>query len=152
MTSRGPVLAVDYGTRRLGLAVSDPETGIAFPAPAIHRTELHRDLAALRELVTAREIDRIVVGLPIHMDGRAGPEADAARRFAGQLAKATGLEVDMLDERWTTREALRSLEETAKESRRRAKRRDGALDSAAAALLLNTWLERENAPLPGEEG
>jgi len=145
MTTFGPVLAVDYGTRRLGLAVSDPTTGIALPVPAIHRTGLPQDLASLAELVAEREIGKIVVGLPIHLDGRAGPEARAARTFSEQLAAATGLSVDLLDERWTTQEALRSLQETEKESQRRSKRRSGALDSAAAALLLSTYLARQTA-------
>jgi len=144
MTSRRPVLAVDYGTRRLGLAVSDPTTGIALPIPAIHRTQLPKDLSSLAELIAEREIGKIVVGLPIHMDGRAGPEAEAARAFSERLAATTGLPVDLLDERWTTQEALRSLQETQKESRRRRQRRSGALDSAAATLLLNTYLARES--------
>lgn len=144
MTSRGPVLAVDYGTRRLGLAVSDPITGIALPVPAIHRTGLREDLASLAELIAEREISKIVVGLPIHMNGRAGPEAEAARTFSEQLAAATGLPVDLLDERWTTQEVLRSLRETEKKSRRRSQRRSGAVDSAAATLLLTTYLARES--------
>lgn len=144
MTSRAPVLAVDYGTRRLGLAISDPTTGIAFPLPAIHRTQLKKDLASLVELIAERAIGKIVVGLPIHMNGRAGPEAEAARTFSEQLAATTGLSVDLLDERWTTQEALRSLRETEKESRRRRQRRSGALDSAAATLLLRTYLARES--------
>ncbi len=144
MTSRGPVLAIDFGTRRLGLAISDPATGIAFPIPAIHRTQLLQDLSALAELIAEREIGKIVVGLPIHMDGRAGPEAEAARAFSDQLVAATGLAVDLLDERWTTQEALRALQETKKESRRRSHRRSGALDSAAATLLLRTYLARES--------
>ncbi len=144
MTSQRPVLAVDYGTRRLGLAVSDPSTGIAFPIPAVHRTKLHKDLSSLAELIAEREIGKIVVGLPIHMDGRAGSEAVAARTFSLRLAAATGLTVDLLDERWTTQEALRALRETEKKSRRRSQRRSGALDSAAATLLLTTYLARES--------
>ncbi len=145
MTSHRRVLAVDYGTRRLGLAVSDPTTGIAFPIPAIHRSRLPEDLSSLAELIAEREIGKIVVGLPIHMDGRVGPEAEAARTFSEQLARATGLVVDLLDERWTTQEALRTLRETEKKSRRRSHRRSGALDSAAATLLLTTYLSRESA-------
>ena len=145
MHSRRPVLAVDYGTRRLGLAVSDPTTGIALPIPAVHRTQLRQDLSSLAEIIAEREIGKIVVGLPIHMNGRPGPEAEAARTFSEQIAAATGLTVDLLDERWTTQEALRSLRETEKESRRRNRRRSGALDSAAATLLLTTYLARENS-------
>ena len=78
------------------------------------------------------------------MSGREGPEAAAARRFAAALAEATGLPVELLDERWTTREAERALRTT----HPRAHRRDERVDAAAAALLLRTWLERERVAEP----
>jgi putative Holliday junction resolvase len=142
-----PVLALDYGARRIGVAVSDAGGEFAFPAPALLRQGgLERDLAALKRLVEERGIQRIVVGLPIHLDGRAGPEAEAARAFARELAAATGLEVEMLDERWSTREAERALRESeGGAGRRRRARESGAVDSAAAALLLQTWLARAHA-------
>jgi putative Holliday junction resolvase len=149
MAAQGPVLALDYGERRIGVAVSDPEGEFAFPAPALVREgSLERDLCALARLVEERGVHRIVVGLPIHLDGRVGPEARAARAFARRLAAATGLEVEMLDERWTTREAERALREAGAAgggARRRRERRSGAVDSAAAALLLRTWLARRRA-------
>jgi putative Holliday junction resolvase len=140
----GPILGIDYGTRRIGLAVSDPEGRFAFPTQALVRRDPERDMARLRALVRERDIQRIVVGLPIHMDGREGPEAQAARAFGRALGAATGLAVDMLDERWTTREAERALRGA------RRKRRE-AVDSAAAAILLRTWLERERGAGDGGE-
>ena len=139
MTPRGPVLALDYGTRRIGMAVSDAEGEFAFPVGELERTRPERDLDALGELVKERGVVEIVVGLPLHLSGRAGPEAEAARRFAEALGRATGLPVELLDERWTSREAERALRES---QPRRGKRAAARLDAAAAAILLRTWLER----------
>ena len=141
-------LAVEHADLQLEQAEYDFETAqLAFPAPALVRRTPERDLASLRRLVEERRITRIVVGLPIHMDGRSGPEAQAARDFARELGSATGLSVEMLDERWTTLEAARALRET---GGRRAKRR-GELDSVAATLLLRTYLERERATAAGAD-
>jgi putative Holliday junction resolvase len=141
MVDRGPVLALDYGARRIGLAVSDPEGEFAFPAGTLERSGRARDLKALGDLVRERGVKRIVVGLPLHLDGRRGPEAEEAAAFARDLAEATGLPVDLIDERWTTREAERALRAT----QTRARRRRQQLDAAAATILLRTWLERERA-------
>jgi putative Holliday junction resolvase len=102
-------LGLDYGSRRIGLALSDPDGVFAFPAGCLERKSPEQDLAALRELVEARGVVQIVVGLPIHMSGREGPEARAARAFAETLRRETGRSVELLDERWTSREAERAL-------------------------------------------
>lgn len=148
MTAPGPVLGLDYGTRRIGLAVSDPEGSFAFPAGAIEREGLEKDLAALCELIEARDVRRVVVGLPLHLDGRAGDMAEAARAFARELEKASGLPVELLDERWTSLEAERALREA---GRRRGRER-GDVDAAAASILLRTWLERERSLGRGGRG
>jgi putative Holliday junction resolvase len=144
-------MALDYGSRRIGLAISDAEGIFAFPAGALASNGRARDLEELRRLAAERGVQRIVVGLPIHMSGRTSEIAQAAEEFANEVAKVTGLPVEMLDERWTTREAERSLAES-KSGRR--KRRE-AVDSAAATLLLQTWLARAShaaeAVLPGAE-
>jgi len=146
MRVRGPVLALDYGTRRIGIAVSDEEGQFAFPAGFLACQGRERDLAALGRLIAERSIRRIVVGLPIHMDGRRGEAAVAAEEFANAVAEMSGLPVEMLDERWTTREAERAL----RESTRGRKKRRGAVDSAAATILLRSYLERTRNPAPGE--
>ena len=107
----GCVLGIDYGSRRIGLAISDPDGVFAFPAGWLERRGGGQDLAALREIAEARDVVQIVVGLPIHMNGREGPEARAARAFAESLGRETGRKVDLFDERWTTREAERALRE-----------------------------------------
>ena len=137
MTARGPILALDYGAKRIGMAVSDTEGEFAFPAGVLERRGLAKDLEALGQVVRERQVVQLVVGLPIHMDGRRGPEAEAAERFAAAVGKATGLPVDMLDERLTSREAERALREA---QPRRKKRQKARLDAAAAALLLRSFL------------
>jgi len=153
----GRLLGVDYGTRRIGLALSDPGGAIAFPAGVLDSRGLRRDLEALCALAREREVERIVVGLPLRLSGRRGPECEAAERFAAALAEATGLPVDLFDERWTTREAERALRDSGegppgdRRSRRRrrggaraAERRRAHVDSVAATLLLRTYLERRS--------
>ncbi len=135
MTDRGPILGVDLGEKRIGLAISDPDGSIAFPAGFVASHGRKRDLAALHEIVAQRDVARIVVGLPIHLDGRPSPGSEAARRFAAALGELTGLPVDLLDERWTSRAAERSLSESkGGRKRRRAVRRSRAapLDLARA--------------------
>ena len=138
MADRGPILGVDLGEKRIGLAISDPAGSIAFPAGFVTSCGRERDLAALREIVAQRGVARIVVGLPIHLDGRPSPGSEAARNFAEALEERTGLPVDLLDERWTSRAAERSLSE----SKGGRKRRRELVDSVAATLLLRTYLER----------
>ena len=100
------------------------EGRIAVPSGKIDRQGRERDHEALRALIEEREIERVVVGLPKHMDGREGVEARAARDFAADLASLTGLPVDTLDERLTTVEAERVL----RASGRKAKKQREALD------------------------
>lgn len=142
------ILGIDYGARRLGLAVSDPDATIATPIGTLERRGLERDLEALRALADEREVGRIVLGLPLHMSGRPGAEAQAVRAFAGRLAVATHIPVDLYDERWTTLEADRAL----RESGRRGARRREVVDSVAATLLLQSYLEwrRSGAARAGE--
>ncbi len=139
------VLGVDLGSKRIGLAVSDSEARLAFPAGMIESRGRKRDLAALRELIRERQIERAVVGVPLHMNGRRGPEAENAIRFAGDLAHAAGIPVDTLDERWTSVEAERILRQSERGSRA-IKQRRGAVDELAAAILLKTYLELSQSP------
>ena len=133
------VLGIDFGEKRIGLAVSDPDGRIALPAGTLESQGRRKDLAAIGELARERAVEHIVVGLPIHMNGRRGPEAEAAERFARELEEATGLPVSTIDERWTSVEAERALADTG----RRKRKRRAVIDSVAATLLLRTFLERE---------
>jgi putative Holliday junction resolvase len=139
------VLGVDLGAKRIGLAVSDPEGRIAFPAGFVESRGHARDVAAIAAVVRERGAGCVVIGLPIHMSGRRGPEAEAALRFAADLTSATGIPVETLDERWTSREAERSLRELGRTSKKRA---PGEVDAIAATLLLRSFLERRAAEAP----
>jgi len=132
-------MALDFGEKRVGVAVTDPTGSIAQPLETVERKTAY---ARISELVGEYEVDRIVVGLPLHMDGRSGPEAQRARAFGDEVARRTGIAVDYLDERWTSREAERAMGPSGRSERRRSKKRTG-IDPVAAALLLSTYLERE---------
>lgn len=89
------VLGLDLGAKRIGLAVSDEAGRIAFPAGFLERKGRRRDFAALRALVKERGIESAVVGWPLHMSGRRGPEADAAERFAQELSATLKIPVEI---------------------------------------------------------
>ena len=134
---------MDLGSRRIGLAVSNAGGTIAFPAGFLASQGRIRDIQALCEMIDERGVSRVVVGLPIHLSGRESPGSEAARQFADALRQAAGVPVELLDERWTSRAADRSLSES-KGGRRKRKE---AVDSVAATLLLRTYLERwDGAP------
>jgi len=141
-------MGIDYGSKRIGLAVSDETGSLAFPAGALARTNRRKDLEALAEFVKDRDVEQIAIGLPLHMSGEMGPEAKAVLAFADELRDLTGLPVDSVDERWTTREAERVRGPERGKKRRRVK--SGELDAAAATLILRTWLERKTASGPSE--
>jgi putative Holliday junction resolvase len=133
------VLAVDPGTRRVGVAVSDP-TGTIAQALTTVEAEPRKTLAArLTQIAADQEAKRIVVGLPRRLDGSYGPEAKSARVLAVELREASRLPVELVDERLTTVAAERSL---VAGGVRRAKRRL-SVDRVAATLLLQSHLDRK---------
>ncbi len=153
MTRAVRLLGVDFGTVRVGLAASDPETGIAFPLATYTRQGSERDARRFRDLVSAERIGRIVVGLPVHLKGNEGTKAAEARAFGGWLAQATGVPVVFWDERFTTVEAERLLLGAHLTNRRRKDRRD----RVAAQIMLQSYIdagapdEPDVRPLEGDE-
>jgi len=127
---------VDFGTVRIGLAISDPDRKIAFPLE-IRQRRSRDDAAFFRDLVEREEIGGLVVGLPGHLDGREGTKAIEARQFAAWLANVTGLTVAFWDERFTTVEAESALWNAGLTHRRRKERRD----KVAAQMLLQAYLD-----------
>lgn len=130
------VLALDFGARRVGVAVSDP-LGISAQPHSVLDGGDPGLLARIGRLASELGAGRIVVGLPVSLNGSEGPSAEAARRFAGEVAEATGLPVDLLDERFTTVSAERVLREAGLPGRRRRRVRD----RVAAAVLLQAYLD-----------
>jgi len=139
------ILAIDPGTVRLGLALSDPSGTIAQPLGVLVRRSEAEDLRALTELAERHEVGQIVIGLPRLMDGRLDTEAQKAQAFGAQVARATGRPVAYWDERLTTVAAERYLIEQGK---RRAKRRQ-EIDRMAATLLLQGYLDYRAGRAPG---
>ena len=103
------ILGLDYGTRRVGAALSDPGRTIAFPVEVYDRTGLEPDAHHYRDLVQENDVERIVVGLPLHTSGREGELAAHARTFGDWLAAVTARPVIYFDERYTTVEAEHRL-------------------------------------------
>jgi len=132
------IAAIDYGKRRLGIAAADPSGIVAYPVGVIQRRSLERDLAALNARLRELEASRVIVGLPLNMDGTAGPAARAAEHFAQHLRTVTGLDVELYDERLSTFEAEQRLKALAKRARGRT-----IVDAVAAVVILESWLEAQ---------
>jgi putative Holliday junction resolvase len=129
--------AIDLGTVRVGLAISDELGLLAHPRPYLPGGSRAALLDALVEFAQAEGIDRFLVGLPRQLDGSEGRAAREARQFATALAQRTGIEVSLCDEWLSTRQAHQRLQEGGHSARERRQR----VDSAAAAVLLQSWLD-----------
>lgn len=145
----GVILAIDYGQKRLGLALSDEHRMISRPFATWTRINRRRDLARLRELARQHAVRLIVVGLPLHLDGTASEMSEEAKAFAARVEKALGLPVEMMDERLSSWEAKQSFGagKSAAPSRQGHKqharsKRQTPLDEVAAAVILRDYLDR----------
>ena len=134
----GPLLGLDPGRKRIGVAISDPDRRVAASISTIHRHRLADDMARLREIVDTRKADAAVVGLPINMSGSEGPMAQSARSFARNLSDALGLTVVLWDERLSTRAAKRALREGGAPRHKQ----EQMVDASAAAYILQGALDR----------
>lgn len=135
--TRTRLLGVDTGQVRIGLAVSDPERRLAFPLEVRTRQGREADAAFFRALADREEIGGLVVGLPVHLDGREGAKAQEARAFGRWLGELLNLPVTYYDERFTTVQAESALWEAGLTHRRRKDRRD----KVAAQMLLQAYLD-----------
>jgi len=131
------ILALDYGSKRVGVAISDPSWLIASPLEFIPAEPYKRFLARLRELIAEREVSLIVVGMPRNMDGSYGPAAERVREFVKRLKEELAPPIKTWDERLTTVQAHRALIQ-ADMSRKKRKRH---VDKTAAAILLQSYLD-----------
>ena len=145
MSSRTRLLGVDFGHVRIGLAVGDPESRIASPLATYHRRGREHDRAYFRLVTAEQGVGRLVVGLPVHLDGREGRKAAEARAFGAWLAEVTGVPVVYWDERFTTVEAEGFLLDAGLTKKRRKARRD----RVAAQIMLQSYLD---AGCPAGEG
>lgn len=129
-------LGIDFGLKRVGLALTDPDGVMAFPRPALERTTRDRLFADLLALIEAEDVGRVVVGLPLALDGSDTETTRQARNFAESLGRRTPLPIELVDERLTSAEA----EELLKEAGLCGKKRKARLDSQAAVIILEAWL------------
>lgn len=130
-------LCLDLGRKRIGVAVSDGTGLIATPVGAIPVISRQQALQEVLRYIHKEEAEALVIGLPLHMNGDEGIEANRAREFARQLSKLTDLPIDFMDERLTSVEAERLMQEAGiKREKRRA-----LIDARAAAIILQTYLD-----------
>lgn len=156
MTS-GRVLAIDYGDRWIGLALSDPSQLVAFPLRVVEGEAGLR--GELERLFAEEKIERLVVGLPLNMDGTTGPKGLQVLEFKERLEREFSLPVDTWDERLTTVQAEASLRQAGlrgtvrgrgpQKSGSRKKTRDRRVDQIAAQILLQSYLDRKAGPPDG---
>jgi len=139
----GPILGIDYGTRRIGVAASDYSQKIAFPAGVIEAGGgPRRDAARVAERAAKERAVAIVVGLPLNMDGSRGPQAEVTQKFIDALAAATALPVAAWDERLSSfaADAVLAQAELTTGKRRRLR------DALAAQVMLQSYLDAQRAP------
>lgn len=146
------ILALDYGRARIGLAIAGAEAALAQPLATLDRINRNEDMRRLRELVREHGVNQIVVGLPLRLDGTRGEMAEEAARFGERVRKQLGLPVEMVDERLTSWEAERLLEEhqgrtmhAASNKKRKKESTKPGVDAMAAALILKEYLDRRHA-------
>jgi len=140
------VIGLDHGSRRIGVAVGDTETGIAFARPALRTRSSSAAVDAVKRLADDEGAVTVVLGLPYRMDGSEGPQAAIVRTFGDRLSRI-GLEVVYEDERLSSWSAGEGLTEAG----RRPSRESGEVDSAAASLILQQYLDARPSPgLPEE--
>lgn len=146
----GRVLGIDFGERRIGLALSDPTATLATPLDTFVRRPGKRvPLKALEELARSHGVERLVVGLPIDLRGQEDEWCRAVRHSGDELARRLGVPVDYADERFTSVTAIRAMR--ASGLNRTERGRKERVDQAAAAIILQRWLDaqkRSAAPEP----
>lgn len=135
------LLALDVGSKRIGVAVADPTGTFALPLTVIERTNLRADLQRISELTSEYSVNEMVIGYPMTLAGTAGPAAEKMDRFIEQLARVYSGTIHRVDERLTTAQATKTLISA---DVRRAKRKT-VVDKMAAALILESFLARRRS-------
>lgn len=134
------ILGIDLGDKKIGLALSDPLGWTAQGLGVItSKGSINADIATINEYVKHYEVEKIIIGLPLNMDGSSGPHAEKARAFAEQLSHKLNIPVEMIDERLTTVAAEKLLLEA---DLSRAKRKK-VIDKMAAVLILQIYLDQK---------
>ena len=129
------VLGLDIGDSRIGVALSDPQGILASPLTIINRTEERADIEAVVALVRQNQVGRVIIGLPISMDGSQGRQAEKVKAFVTELCRHTDVPVEFRDERLSTVSAKRMVQGVRKTGKRTR------YDAMAAALILQSYLD-----------
>jgi putative holliday junction resolvase len=141
------VLGLDVGSRRIGVAVSDPLGITAQGLETLQRKNKRHDLAHLERVIREYSVKEIVVGLPLRMSGAAGSQAEKMQAFAEELGRRFGLPVHFWDERLTSAEANRLLRQTDLS----IEKRSHAVDRMAAILILQGWMQSRQSAAPNAQ-
>ena len=137
------VLSLDFGLKRIGVASGDTLTRSAHPRATLANGPQGPDWSGLDRILADTRPARIAVGEPYNADGSESPLTGAARRFATELARRSGLPVDLVDERWSSQDAEERLREERASGDRKRRVTKEAIDAAAAAVILERWFERK---------
>jgi putative Holliday junction resolvase len=140
-------LALDIGKRRIGVAVSDPLGLVARPLRTIRSVSLNADIASIIDIARELEAESIVVGDPLHMSGDAGIMSNRSHKFGEALRQASGLPIEYCDERLTSVEAQRILQESGVPPKKAREQ----IDAVAAAVILQSYLNTLKPPRSGHE-
>ncbi len=128
-------MGLDVGDKRIGVANSDPLGILASPLTIINRNNNETDIKAVVDIIKKYDVERVIVGLPISLDGSLGTQANKAQEFAGELKRAVEIPIELRDERLTTVQAQRLVKDSRKTSK------DTRYDAIAAALILQNYLD-----------
>jgi len=135
------VLALDIGEKRVGVAVSDPTARVATPLEVLDATEASRPGGKLQRIIEDYEVETVVVGLPLSMDGTEGPQARRVRETADRMARFLPITIQFVDERLSSVEAKRRMREAGLDERRQR----GSVDMVAASIFLQDYLDAQAA-------
>ena len=136
------ILALDIGDRRIGVAVSDPTGLLARPLTIIARKDIASDVQTVCRLIGEHSAGKIIIGLPLSLDGRAGPQAEKVQDFVEELKPSLNIPLEMRDERFSTA----AVREQRLESGTKKKKRRAPDDDAAAAVILQGYLDEQRQP------
>jgi putative holliday junction resolvase len=135
--TRGPVLGLDLGDARIGVALSDSDGRVAVPVGTVHVGQPPGELKAIAAIAAERGVTMVVLGHPLNLDGSHGERADHAERFAEALGAVLSVPIELHDERLSTVAAERGLRRAGLDARRQR----AVVDAAAAQVILQSWLD-----------
>jgi putative Holliday junction resolvase len=141
------ILGLDVGERRVGVAISDPDERLAVPLRIVERRDSGADVQAIVDIARAEQVEALVVGNPLSLSGKAGPQARRVQAFARRVAEAAGLPLALCDERLTSVQAERATAVRARSAASRHVRRPtrAPSDDVAAAIILQSYLDRRRS-------